>query len=228
MTRLLVSPNRDAGFVLAVGDDHLFPGLRGVDERQAEGAFVGHPDPQGGQRRGGGQLVEAGEEARVSSGRAGRRRRARSAVSRTCSATAVISGAAEAYGSSRPSRYTVPRRRISSARSVAGRPGPGTQRVRMSGWKNSAMACCTVVTVLPTVSGEPCSAPASSPSQNRAACGCCCRISAGLFGGDRVGDPLQDVVEGAAGERGGVEERLAAPWRSRRRRSGPRSLAGRR
>ena len=103
------------------------------------------------------------------------------AVSSTCSATAVISGGAEAYGSSRPSRYTVPRRRISSARSVAARPGPGRQRVRMSGWKNSSMACCTVVTVLPTVSGEPCSAPASSPSQNRAACGCCCRISAGYL-----------------------------------------------
>ena len=63
--------------------------------------------------------------------------------------------------------------------SVAGRPRDGTQRARISGWKNSDIACWTVVTVLPTVSAEPCSAPDSRPSQNLAACGCCCRISAG-------------------------------------------------
>ena len=53
------------------------------------------------------------------------------------------------------------------------------QRARIEGWKNSDSACCTVVTVLLTVSGEPCSAPVSSPSQNGAACGWRRRISAG-------------------------------------------------
>ncbi len=53
--------------------------------------------------------------------------------------------------------------------SVAGRARDGTQRARISGWKNNAIACCTVVTVLPTVSADPCKAPESSPSQNRAA-----------------------------------------------------------
>jgi len=52
----------------------------------------------------------------------------------------------------------VPRRASRSAMSVAGRPGPGTQRARTAGWKNRLIACCTVVTVLPTVSADPCSA----------------------------------------------------------------------
>src|SRR5919206_495732 len=45
-------PEQRAGLVLAVGDDHLLPGLGGVDKRQAQRAFVGHPHAQGGQRRG--------------------------------------------------------------------------------------------------------------------------------------------------------------------------------
>ncbi|GAA1380223.1 hypothetical protein GCM10009638_24430 [Luteococcus sanguinis] len=102
-----------------------------------------------------------------------------SAVSSTCSAAAVINGEADAYGSSRPSMYTVPRLASSCRMSVAGEPADGTQRRRISVWKNNDIACCTVVIVLPAVRSSPRSAPVNSPCQNGAACGCCRRISSG-------------------------------------------------
>ncbi len=40
----------------------LGAGLGGVDERQTQSAFVGHPGPQGRDRRGRGQLVEAAQQ----------------------------------------------------------------------------------------------------------------------------------------------------------------------
>ena len=68
---------------------------------------------------------------------------------------------------------------MTSARSVAGRPGPGTHRRRIVAWKNRDMACWTVVTVFPAVRSSPCNAPCSRPAQNGAACGCSRRISPG-------------------------------------------------
>ena len=132
-----------------------------------------------------------------------------SAVSSTCSAIAVISGDADAYGSSRPSRYTVPPRPIRSVRSVAGRPGPGCSGPAADCWKNSAIACCTVVAVFPAVRSSPCSAPCSRPSQNGAASGWVRSISSGwaAWRGSATPTPARHR-SGAAGERGGVEERL--------------------
>ena len=72
----------------------------------------------------------------------------------------------------------VPLLAMRSAIEVAG-VSAGTQRARMSAWKNRAMACWTVVMVLPAVRSSPCRAPCSSPCQNRAACGCWRRISVG-------------------------------------------------
>src|SRR4051794_7422351 len=63
------------------------------------------------------------------------------AMSGTCSGVAVINGDADAYGSSLPSRYTVPRSEMTCLISVAGRPSPGTQRRRIDSWKNRASAC---------------------------------------------------------------------------------------
>ena len=222
-------PEQGAGFVLAVGDDQLPPGLGGVDERDAQRAFVGHPGPQRRQRRGGGQLVEAGEERRAAAARTGERVgqragrcRGRARRRRSSAATRTRTGLPGRAG-----RWCR-RAAIRSARSVAGRPGPGTQRRRISSWKNSAIACWTVVTVLPAVRSSPCSAPCSSPCQNGAACGCCAGSRSGWSAATRVGDPPQDVLEGAAGQRGGVEVAPAGPWRPRRRRTGPRRPAGRR
>ena len=73
----------------------------------------------------------------------------------------------------------VPPAVMTSAMFVAGRPGPGTQRVRMACWKNRPRACWTVVMVLPAVRSSPRSAPWSRPCQNGAACGCSRRISVG-------------------------------------------------
>ena len=73
----------------------------------------------------------------------------------------------------------MPPRVIRSVKSVAGRPGPGVHRVRSDCWKNSAIACCTVVAVFPAVRSSPCNAPCSSPCQNGAASGWDCRISCG-------------------------------------------------
>ena len=70
-------------------------------------------------------------------------------------------------------------RRMTSARSVAGRPGLGMQRRRMSAWKNSETDCWTVVTVFPAVRSSPFSAPCRRPCQNGSACGCRRRISIG-------------------------------------------------
>lgn len=63
----------------------------------------------------------------------------------------------------------MPPRAMTTAMSVAGRPGPGTQRRWMSSWKNNDMACWTVVIVFPAVRSSPCSAPRSRPSQEDAA-----------------------------------------------------------
>ena len=51
------------------------------------------------------------------------------ATSSTCSAAAVINGDADAYGSSRPSMYTVPRLASSRRMSVAGDPADGFPHV---------------------------------------------------------------------------------------------------
>ncbi len=58
-------PEQGPGFVLAVADHQLPPGLRGVDERQPEGAFVGHPGAQRRQRGGGRQFVQARQKRRA-------------------------------------------------------------------------------------------------------------------------------------------------------------------
>ena len=54
-----------AGLVVAEDLGELGAGLRGPDERDPQGAFVGHPGLQGRQRCGGGQLVQAGEHRRA-------------------------------------------------------------------------------------------------------------------------------------------------------------------
>ena len=54
-----------SGLVLAEDARQLGPGLGGPDERQPQGALVGHPGAQGRQRRGGGQLVEHREQRRA-------------------------------------------------------------------------------------------------------------------------------------------------------------------
>ena len=115
------------------------------------------------------------------------------------------------------------RRCRSPAGRARGRSGRGS-----SGWKNSAIACCTVVTVLPTVSAEPCSAPREQAVPEPRGVRVAAQDLDGLFGRDRVGDPLQHMLEAcgrSARRRAGT---LAAPSRSRRRRSGPRCRCGRR
>ncbi len=88
-----------------------------------------------------------------------------------------------------------------------GPAAPGTHRARMSGWKNRPIACCTVVTVLPTVSADHATPrPAARPRTSRRA-GAAQDLGR-LLGRDRVGHPLQDVLQAAAGQRRGVEERL--------------------
>jgi len=73
----------------------------------------------------------------------------------------------------------VPRAAMTWAMSVAGRPSLGVQRSRIAGWKNSAMACWTVVMVLAAVRSSPWIAPWRSPCQCVAAWGCSRRMSAG-------------------------------------------------
>ena len=68
---------------------------------------------------------------------------------------------------------------ISSSRSVAGRAADGTHRSRIERWKNKAIACWTVVIVLPAVRSSPNSAPRNRPSHSGSAAGWVRRISSG-------------------------------------------------
>src|SRR5665647_2977747 len=97
----------------------------------------------------------------------------------------------------------VPRRRITSAMSVAGLPGPGRQRRRMSSWKNRDMACWTVVVVLPAVRSSPWRAPWSRPCQNGV--GVFTQDLGGVGGAHRVRDPAQHVLQASPGQGCGVE-----------------------
>ena len=116
----------------------------------------------------------------------------------------------------------VPPRAIRSARSVAGRPGPGVQRARIDGLEEQrhrllhggdGVAGGAVV----AVQGA---AQQPVPERRRVRVGA--QDLLGLVGVAGVGDPLQHVLErcGRSGRRRG--SRPAAPWRPRRRRSGPR------
>ncbi len=60
---------------------------------------------------------------------------------------------------------------------MAGRVAEGTQRSRIERWKNNAIACWTVVIVLPAVLSSPYRAPRSSPSHSGSAAGWVRRIS---------------------------------------------------
>ena len=99
----------------------------------------------------------------------------------------------------------VPRRRMRSATSVAGRPGPGTQRRRMSCLEEQAhrlldggdgVAGGPVVAVQRAV---------QQPVPERGGVRVFAQDLGRVGGGGRVRDPAQHVVEGAAGQRGGVE-----------------------
>ena len=140
--------------VLAVADDELAPGLRGVDERQAERPLVGHPGAQGRQRRRRRQLVEAGQERRAKTSVRRRHRHAQRGVE-------------DVLGDRRHQRRrggvrVLPAQQVDRAavgddllQIGGGPPGSGTQRRRIDSWKNSAIACWTVVIVLPAVRWSP-------------------------------------------------------------------------
>ena len=102
----------------------------------------------------------------------------------------------------------MPRSRMTAAMSVAGRPGPGTQRARMPGWKNRLIACWTVVTGVAggaVVAGE---RALEQPVPEVCRAGVVEQDLGGFVGGERAGDPFQEPVEGVAGEGGGVEVAL--------------------
>ena len=102
----------------------------------------------------------------------------------------------------------VPPRAMRSARSVAGRPGPGVHRARSEAWKNRAIACCTVVVVFPAVRSSPCNAPCSRPCQNGAACGWVRRISSGVVAPRGLATHSRTSSMLPAGQGGRVEVRL--------------------